>query len=141
MTMRHPLRFIVRDRDGHFYSAVGAHGPFVPTLARARFFSTPESAGNALARIRERDPRGNYTLVDADIEVDVEMMREGPPAEPAEEPAPPQAISQGHPQAELAPTQASALSGHACPTCGNFTLARNGTCLVCLTCGETTGCS
>ena len=31
--------------------------------------------------------------------------------------------------------------GDACGECGNFTLVRNGTCLKCLTCGATTGCS
>jgi ribonucleoside-diphosphate reductase alpha chain len=31
--------------------------------------------------------------------------------------------------------------GDPCPTCGNFTLVRNGTCLKCDTCGSTTGCS
>ena len=31
--------------------------------------------------------------------------------------------------------------GDACDECGNFTLVRNGTCLKCLTCGGTTGCS
>lgn len=31
--------------------------------------------------------------------------------------------------------------GDACPTCGNFTLLRNGTCMKCDTCGSTTGCS
>ena len=31
--------------------------------------------------------------------------------------------------------------GDACPSCGNFTLVRNGTCLKCETCGTTTGCS
>ena len=32
-------------------------------------------------------------------------------------------------------------TGNSCPECGNFTLARNGTCLKCATCGATTGCS
>ena len=32
-------------------------------------------------------------------------------------------------------------TGHSCPECGNFTLARNGNCLKCATCGATTGCS
>ncbi len=32
-------------------------------------------------------------------------------------------------------------TGDACPTCAHFTLVRNGTCLKCETCGETTGCS
>ncbi len=31
--------------------------------------------------------------------------------------------------------------GDACPECGNFTLVRNGSCLKCITCGATTGCS
>jgi ribonucleoside-diphosphate reductase alpha chain len=31
--------------------------------------------------------------------------------------------------------------GDACPSCGNFTLVRNGTCMKCDTCGGTTGCS
>ncbi|MFV0432165.1 MAG: vitamin B12-dependent ribonucleotide reductase [Alphaproteobacteria bacterium] len=31
--------------------------------------------------------------------------------------------------------------GDSCPECGNFTLVRNGTCLKCVTCGGTTGCS
>jgi len=31
--------------------------------------------------------------------------------------------------------------GDPCGECGNFTLVRNGTCLKCLTCGGTSGCS
>ncbi len=31
--------------------------------------------------------------------------------------------------------------GEACGDCGNFTLVRNGTCLKCVTCGATSGCS
>jgi ribonucleoside-diphosphate reductase alpha chain len=31
--------------------------------------------------------------------------------------------------------------GNACPGCGHFTLVRNGSCLKCETCGDTTGCS
>ena len=31
--------------------------------------------------------------------------------------------------------------GDACIECGQFTLVRNGTCLKCVTCGATTGCS
>lgn len=32
-------------------------------------------------------------------------------------------------------------TGDICPNCGEATMVRNGTCLKCLTCGETTGCS
>ncbi len=31
--------------------------------------------------------------------------------------------------------------GDPCPVCGHFTMIRNGTCLKCMTCGTTTGCS
>ena len=31
--------------------------------------------------------------------------------------------------------------GDACPSCASFTLVRNGSCLKCLSCGGTTGCS
>lgn len=33
------------------------------------------------------------------------------------------------------------FEGDPCPTCNSMTLVRNGTCLSCLTCGGTTGCS
>ncbi len=32
-------------------------------------------------------------------------------------------------------------TGDACPECGSMTMVRNGTCLKCITCGSTTGCS
>ena len=32
-------------------------------------------------------------------------------------------------------------TGDSCPSCGSFTMVRNGTCLKCENCGETTGCS
>ena len=31
--------------------------------------------------------------------------------------------------------------GDPCGECGNFTLVRNGTCMKCVTCGSTSGCS
>ena len=31
--------------------------------------------------------------------------------------------------------------GDSCTECGNFTLVRNGTCMKCVTCGSTSGCS
>ena len=37
--------------------------------------------------------------------------------------------------------KAKGYEGDPCPTCGNFMLVRNGTCLKCLNCGSTTGCS
>ncbi|MCC6158972.1 MAG: vitamin B12-dependent ribonucleotide reductase [Deltaproteobacteria bacterium] len=37
--------------------------------------------------------------------------------------------------------KAKGFTGDACHACGQFTMVRNGTCLKCVTCGETTGCS
>jgi ribonucleoside-diphosphate reductase alpha chain len=35
----------------------------------------------------------------------------------------------------------SGYTGDCCGNCSSFTMVRNGTCLKCETCGETTGCS
>jgi ribonucleoside-diphosphate reductase alpha chain len=40
-----------------------------------------------------------------------------------------------------AEARAKGYEGEACAECGNFTLVRNGTCMKCDTCGQTTGCS
>jgi ribonucleoside-diphosphate reductase alpha chain len=37
--------------------------------------------------------------------------------------------------------KAKGYEGEACGDCGHFTLVRNGTCLKCMTCGSTSGCS
>jgi hypothetical protein len=42
-------------------------------------------------------------------------------------------------QGEIA--KAKGFTGDPCDICGNFSLRRNGTCLVCVDCGATTGCS
>jgi ribonucleoside-diphosphate reductase alpha chain len=40
-----------------------------------------------------------------------------------------------------AEARAKGYEGEACGDCGHFTLVRNGTCLKCMTCGSTSGCS
>jgi ribonucleoside-diphosphate reductase alpha chain len=42
---------------------------------------------------------------------------------------------------KIALARLKGYTGDACTECGNFTLVRNGTCLKCDTCGNTTGCS
>ncbi|HNH49171.1 MAG TPA: hypothetical protein PKY30_19150, partial [Myxococcota bacterium] len=37
--------------------------------------------------------------------------------------------------------KAMGYEGEACPDCGAMTMVRNGTCLKCVTCGATSGCS
>jgi ribonucleoside-diphosphate reductase alpha chain len=43
--------------------------------------------------------------------------------------------------AKRAEARVKGYEGDACPSCGSFTLVRNGTCMKCDTCGGTTGCS
>ena len=45
---------------------------------------------------------------------------------------------------EVSPAEMARMKGYvgdACSDCGHMTLVRNGTCLKCVTCGTTTGCS
>jgi ribonucleoside-diphosphate reductase alpha chain len=42
---------------------------------------------------------------------------------------------------QLIEARAKGYEGDACGECGNFTLVRNGTCMKCVTCGSTSGCS
>jgi ribonucleoside-diphosphate reductase alpha chain len=68
-----------------------------------------------------------------------------PPPPPA--PGPGLATAAAPPRPAPAPSTAAqqareqGYAGDACPDCGNFTLVRNGSCLKCVTCGTTTGCS
>lgn len=39
------------------------------------------------------------------------------------------------------PVAMPGVAGDICPSCGQISMRRNGTCLVCMSCGETTGCS
>ena len=43
--------------------------------------------------------------------------------------------------AQMRVARMKGYEGDPCPGCGSFTLVRNGTCMKCDTCGETTGCS
>ena len=47
----------------------------------------------------------------------------------------------GHRPQLVHDAQRKGYEGDPCPDCGNFTMVRNGTCLSCMTCGATSGCS
>ncbi|MFV0320999.1 MAG: vitamin B12-dependent ribonucleotide reductase [Alphaproteobacteria bacterium] len=51
------------------------------------------------------------------------------------------AVSERSNEDKAAEAKLKGYEGDSCPECGNFTLVRNGTCLKCMTCGGTTGCS
>jgi ribonucleoside-diphosphate reductase alpha chain len=50
--------------------------------------------------------------------------------------------SNGSPMEDrISVARAQGYEGDACPDCGSFTMVRNGTCLKCMSCGATNGCS
>ena len=78
----------------------------------------------------------------------------GPAPAPVRPPAPPTTARAtapvsggsggGRAARSLSPSEQARLKGYegeACGDCGQFTMIRNGTCLKCVTCGTTTGCS
>ena len=69
-------------------------------------------------------------------------------AEPGGKPSPVQTLAppiQAHQEqseiSKIAQARIKGYEGDPCPSCGSFTLIRNGTCMKCHTCGGTTGCS
>ncbi len=62
-------------------------------------------------------------------------------SEPAAEHTEQTAAEQPAAAAYAAAARIQGYEGDPCPVCGHFTMIRNGTCLKCMTCGTTTGCS
>jgi ribonucleoside-diphosphate reductase alpha chain len=62
-------------------------------------------------------------------------------AEPATAETTPSAESAGDTATQIAIARMRGYEGESCSECGNFTMVRNGTCLKCDTCGNTSGCS
>jgi ribonucleoside-diphosphate reductase alpha chain len=62
-----------------------------------------------------------------------------------QQPAAVQVLDQPRPEdsemVKIAQARIKGYEGDPCPTCGSFTMVRNGTCMKCNTCGSTTGCS
>jgi ribonucleoside-diphosphate reductase alpha chain len=81
------------------------------------------------------------------------IIEEDPRKTPAPDPDPLRILPPAYPKTSSDPnTQTGKLemikeaklkgyTGDVCPSCGSFTMVRNGTCLKCTTCGETSGCS
>ena len=69
------------------------------------------------------------------------FRREPAEASPAGEPAGYAANAPLDRAAQAAAARMKGYEGEACGECGNFTMVRNGTCLKCDSCGNTSGCS
>jgi len=116
------------------YTAVGAGGSAgLPPEQK----TTPPAASSGLSG------RGEGIKEAKGLAVDAAPYR---PAISTQTVHPPvQVINQAHPeQSELYKIVQARIKGYEgdpCPSCGSFTLIRNGTCMKCHTCGGTTGCS
>jgi ribonucleoside-diphosphate reductase alpha chain len=97
--------------------------------------------------IREYDEQHDEPHAQQQGEVAGEMASGGNGSSAGAKPAnvPVTAASDGAAQDSVARAWETArmqgYEGDPCPVCGHSTLVRNGTCLKCLTCGSTTGCS
>jgi ribonucleoside-diphosphate reductase alpha chain len=54
---------------------------------------------------------------------------------------PPSGMSKNENLEKIKEAKTKGYTGDICQHCGSFTMVRNGTCLKCMTCGETSGCS
>ena len=122
MTFSLPYALVVSDgvtmRTVH-PAALGRHRPAIEA-ALADVMAGPKSPPPTA-----EDPRGSYLPLAA-----------APAASTRREPPKLDTIQT---QGEIA--RAQGYTGDACTGCGGFTMRRNGTCLLCTSCGTTTGCS
>ncbi|MCX5493488.1 vitamin B12-dependent ribonucleotide reductase [Kaistia dalseonensis] len=115
-------RFKIVDRAGESKGAAAAPAATGSTVTALR---TTSQAGN-VATAFKRDPAA---------EAATELVIGA--AEPIAPSAPPK--PKAAEQAAIA--RMKGYEGESCTECGNFTMVRNGTCLKCDTCGNTSGCS
>jgi ribonucleoside-diphosphate reductase alpha chain len=121
-------------------------------LGRTDLSHVPEEDLRADA-IGSRPGEGPVAAALPSTSVPVELTAPEPPAAPRPVAAPVTAraiarVSGGSgPVTELKQLSAAEMArlkgyeGDPCGDCGQFTMVRNGTCLKCITCGTTTGCS
>jgi len=114
--VRHTETQYVQEQQGESadQSSSGGNG----SSAGSKPGSVPAAAGS-----RKRDPRSSAASETAETAKAAETAAQDSAARAWET-----ARLQGY-------------EGDPCPVCGHLTLVRNGTCLKCLTCGSTTGCS
>ncbi len=101
-------------------------------VAAARLTSYPTKQEGAFTT--ERRPYMEKALEKA-AEAPPVVITEGAAQEKSEEPARPRG------QVTAQTNRAMGFTGDMCGRCGQFTMRRNGSCLVCISCGTTTGCS
>jgi ribonucleoside-diphosphate reductase alpha chain len=130
--------------ERHTKPAIEDHAPAVPY---SKGFLRGGDADNIVQFHRGADEEGE-DIVDIELEPEIiepaetEMLgrsefsvKSGPNGAANTNPTPANSSS------EAQSARFKGYTGDACPSCGHFTLIRNGTCQKCDTCGSTTGCS
>lgn len=75
-------------------------------------------------------------------QADLPKAKQPKPEEVTEGPVKPKTVSTDEDyESDYDRAKQLGYTGDACPDCGSMTMVRNGTCLKCITCGSTTGCS
>ena len=109
-----------------------------PPQTPAAEHTSPKDQNRATPPSAERS--GSGTLSAAAPRVVSSVRAEAPASEPASRTTA-AAVAVADPTVQSRLARLKGYEGDPCPTCGHFTLVRNGTCMKCETCGSTTGCS
>ena len=119
------------------------------TLPRLIVERTAEPKGSAggpatlgkVTPLRAGTSGNTATAFKRDLAVEPEAELATGYAEPAEVAPAPSAAPKSTKAEKAAIARMKGYEGESCTECGNFTMVRNGTCLKCDTCGNTSGCS
>ena len=130
-TVRAPM---LPDRGGRASENGGTDDPVSAGYVRSNLLVLNGGAGGA-----GDDEAGRATARRAGTTHDAEVAAVRPRHERRSEPAASGAAAGG--RAPQTQARGKGYEGEACGDCGNFTLVRNGTCMKCVTCGATSGCS
>ena len=130
-TVRAPM---LPDRGGRASANGGTDDPVSAGYVRSNLLVLNGGAGGV-----SDDEAGRATARRAGTAHDAEVAAVRPLHERRSEPAASGAATGG--RAPQTQARGKGYEGEACGDCGNFTLVRNGTCMKCVTCGATSGCS
>lgn len=110
----------------------GAQGSSAPTTARSQATVSSATPTTSIPTTQRGTSAATATAIVSEASLEEVALGEVVAAAVSSAPAPVNRVA----EAKL-----KGFEGDACGDCGNFTLVRNGTCMKCVTCGSTSGCS
>ena len=109
---------------------------------RSNFLVVNGGRGNGAAGTNGSNGAGGGNGSAATMSLETESMPDGAPASAGAMVISEGIIAAGETRLDaVREAKMKGYEGDACGECGNFTLVRNGTCMKCVTCGATSGCS